>query len=127
MAKIELTNQQVVDKVYAHLKEQGKPARDFTGQCFYRGPGGTRCAVGCLIPPRFYHPLMETNSIDTVLFETIFGDLFPREQIPLLKQLQHIHDSWAVPFEFNFIHERIRILCEDFKLNFPGAEAPKES
>jgi hypothetical protein len=123
MAKIELTNQQVVDKVYAHLKEQGKPARDFTGQCFYRGPGGTRCAVGCLIPPRFYNPQMENKNIDSIVFQTTFGDLFPKKQISLLNQLQLIHDNWMAPFEFSYIHERMRRLCKDFKLNFPGEPA----
>ena len=53
---------EVFNKVEAHLLAQGvKSIRKSLKQdmCAYRGAGGLRCAVGCLIKDEFYHEDLE--------------------------------------------------------------------
>lgn len=54
-----MTDQEIFDKILFHLRKQGKAARDDTGNCAYRGAGGTMCAVGCLISDDMYDPAFE--------------------------------------------------------------------
>jgi len=58
-----MTNQEVFDKVATHLLTQGKQSVNAGGTCLYRGPGGTSCAVGCLIPDKVYREEMEGNDL----------------------------------------------------------------
>ena len=54
-----LSRQEMFDKVCQHLRTQKKRSfkSDFNessqGTCVYRGPNGTKCAVGALIPDEF--------------------------------------------------------------------------
>jgi hypothetical protein len=53
------TRQEIFDYVVQRLLQQGK--RSMTGEegCKYRGDGGTRCALGWLIPDDLYRPEMD--------------------------------------------------------------------
>ena len=46
-------------RVRDHLLSQAARAVDADGFCMYRGRGGTKCAVGCLIPDEAYDRVME--------------------------------------------------------------------
>lgn len=51
--KMQLTHQEIYDQVCAHLAKQGRRSMiPINGKaiCAYRGNGGTKCAVGALIP-----------------------------------------------------------------------------
>lgn len=57
---------EVFNKVEAHLLAQGvKSIRKSLKQdmCAYRGAGGLRCAVGCLIKDEFYHEDLEGRAM----------------------------------------------------------------
>lgn len=58
-----LTFEEVVGKVYSHLKTQKKRAARYEDDgevfCMYRTPGGLKCAVGCLISDEFYEEELE--------------------------------------------------------------------
>lgn len=58
-----MTEQEIFNKVYLHLKGQGCKAGTMTASksfnCAYRGPNNTSCAVGCLIPDELYDPEIE--------------------------------------------------------------------
>lgn len=55
-----MTLREVFDKVKTHLLTQGKRAMLPGGYaCAYRGAGGTKCAVGCLILDEAYDHRME--------------------------------------------------------------------
>lgn len=59
-----MNNQQAFNIMVQHLIKQGKPAYDpKTMSCFYRGPEGTMCAVGPLIPDDVYRPDMENVAV----------------------------------------------------------------
>lgn len=87
-----MNNQEVFDKVVEHLVAQGQPAREGF-KCFYRGPNGTKCAVGCLIPDELYDEAMEGRSAS--ILESKFPQLqplFSNVDPEVLWQLQNVHD-----------------------------------
>jgi hypothetical protein len=95
-----LTNQQAFDQVVTHLAQQGRramgPAKwDQSAEvCKYRGPDGTKCAAGVLIPDELYDPEMEGDGILVLLgrYERVretLSDVRPG----LLSALQRAHDS----------------------------------
>ncbi len=91
-----MTNQDLFNTVYRHLLTQGVKAIDpQTEKCLYRGPNGTKCAIGCLIPDDRYFPALEGRSVS-------YNDLAAKaagidlDQINLAVELQVIHDSYPV-------------------------------
>lgn len=55
------------DKAVGGVIAQGGFARDENGNCFYRGEGGLKCAIGQLIPDSAYTPEMEGKGAGTAL------------------------------------------------------------
>ena len=53
------TPQEIFDYVIQRLLEQGKRSMAEEEGCKYRGDGGTRCALGWLIPDARYHAEMD--------------------------------------------------------------------
>ncbi len=122
------TLQQIFDKVVKHLLTQGKKAMMNAESCAYRGKDNTSCAVGCLIPDRYYNPLMEGRSVgvfesdDSGPQKELFVSAFDKSGIPhdpesleLLQELQACHDNYEV-------HEwksRLKYIGEDFSLKLP--------
>lgn len=96
-----ITNQEIFDRVADHLIKQGKPARDRTG-CRYRGPGGTQCALGCLIKDEFYSTELEGSTFAcTRVQEAVFKSLGvgrERRSAQLLYDLQDLHDGAPTNF-----------------------------
>ena len=92
-----MTAQEVFDKVYWHLLRQGRRSmlEHEKGEiCAYRGEGGTKCAVGCLIPDDAYSPSMEGLGVHQLRRS---GDNNPLtaiglEHFYLLRSLQSVHD-----------------------------------
>lgn len=99
-----MTAQEVFDKVVAHLRQQGKKSKAATlDQCAYRGVGGLKCAVGCLIGDDEYSSHMEGTL--THLYRLVAHEMSERYQAlhqrlfghyDLLYQLQQIHDMYDV-------------------------------
>ena len=104
-----MTGQEIFDTVLAHLRKQGRASRTIAGGCRYRGPDGTACAVGCLIPDELYDPMIEGLGVGRII-EAVVPDyrqdqtqellpVFARiknhigaEHLPLLNELQEAHD-----------------------------------
>ena len=101
-----MTPQEIFDTVARHLFTQGTRAYDeIIDQCQYRGPGGTKCAVGCLIPDEAYSRDMEGWPVENVVVSFGNNSAEPRPGFPvwlednasLLACLQAVHDrkeSW---------------------------------
>ncbi len=96
-----MTNQEVFDKVLAHLRQQGRASFIVTGTlgtfgditCMYRSDSGDMCAVGCLIPDELYSLSMEESTIDDVLAKSpTLQQLFDGVDFELLSDLQFAHD-----------------------------------
>lgn len=116
-----LTRQIIYDRVKAHLLAQNKRSYDDTGRfqgngCRYRGPNGTKCAIGGLIPDHLYNPSFEGKSVYGLisLFGTInvFGDNLDTDA-RFLHDIQGIHDSYDPdewPDQLNEFAERYELL-----------------
>jgi len=105
-----MTNQEIFDKVAQHLLMQGRRSVDQRGKCAYRGKGGDRCAIGCLIPDGLYLARMEGVSVvpllmsfpalcDGIGFEVLAWRVvigFRENRAWLLDDLQRVHDAYAV-------------------------------
>jgi hypothetical protein len=100
-----MTPQEIFDTVARHLFTQGERAgivlddeadRGEGFSCRYRGPCGTACAVGKLIPDDAYDPGMEGCGV-TQLMDN-FGPDLPQWMVgnyELLDRLQMVHDQDA--------------------------------
>lgn len=101
---------EVFEKVKVHLLQQNaRSIRSRYGAgalCAYRGDNGLSCAVGCLIKDEFYHPSLETKSVQApeIIGALVASGIVERHAlvstndpiIKLLFRLQRMHDSTAV-------------------------------
>lgn len=99
-----LTLQECFDKVWDWFVVHGKPAslKEGTIECLYRGPNGTKCAAGVLMPDDIYDPRCEDTTINCEKNGNTGWrwDSIPeleawRLSLPLVhvQKLQWIHDS----------------------------------
>lgn len=114
MSKINMTNQEIFNRVVQHAKEQNCRAENRGGFCSYRTEEGLKCFVGCLIPDELYVPEMDQGAEGTGISEmNPKFELFPTAQEGLLRALQRVHDQNApdawIP--------RLRGLAKNFKLD----------
>lgn len=90
-----MTNQEIFDKVVAHLRKQN--ARSvWRLKCLYRGPNGLKCAVGCLINDDAYSRDLETRSVyDIEVQSALLASGVPNDEttIDMLLSLQSMHDN----------------------------------
>jgi hypothetical protein len=103
-----LSNQEIFNKVHDHLLKQNARASkiglDGETQCMYRTPSGLTCAVGCLIYPNAYTPLIEgfgchQQTVRDVLLASDIDASISNTRY-LLEELQECHDrvdvkDWA--------------------------------
>lgn len=94
-----LTRQEIFDIVAQHLLTQNEKSYDsVNGWCMYRGPNGTKCAVGVLIADEVYTEVIENEPSDMLfsayrsILEDSRIDLDSQEIEWLLNDLQFIHD-----------------------------------
>ena len=97
-----MNNQEVYDKVKAHLLSQGHKSLNANGDCSYRGENGAMCAVGVLIPDDMYQSSMEGNSCTSDAVGITLYKL--RLDYSFANKLQQLHDSlapeyWAAELE----------------------------
>ena len=95
MTEQKLTEQGMFNKVWEHFVTNRAPLSMNVEEdlCMYRGPKGTRCAVGVCIPDDLYNYGMEGQKIATVMdkfpeIEELFEDI----GFVFLTDLQHCHD-----------------------------------
>lgn len=92
-----MNTQQAFDIMVQHLRQQGRPSRDDVAGCMYRGPDGTKCAVGALIPDELYRDNMEGRTIRPLLIQdcNAYSELcrlLDSIDLQLLEEMQTIHD-----------------------------------
>lgn len=123
-----MTNQEVFNKVLAHLRKQGHAAMDDASTCVYRGPNSTSCAVGCLLPDNLYDPRIEGKCVNE-LVSTMASD-FPaiaafleRFDIDLLTDLQMAHDGRLADRGISAWEPRMAGIAEQYGLVYTPSEA----
>lgn len=129
------------DKVWNHFVVEKNPPSveedDIT--CLYRGPNGSRCAVGVLLPDEVYQPTLEGVSLKdldpNVCVASEFAAWIRSHGLTFLGQLQQAHDqavlsqmahnmaghSVLTPGRF---HEEIERLLREVAADF-GCEIPE--
>ena len=85
-----MDNQEVYNKVKAHLLSQGRKSLGANGHCAYRGYAGAMCAVGVLIPDAMYLPSMEGAACTSGRVAEVLDVLGIDHAIA--RDLQQIHD-----------------------------------
>lgn len=118
---ITLTAQEVFNNSITFLRKQGHPARG-RGDCRYRAPDGSMCAVGCLLTD------VEAEGLDDRFQSSVAAlvrdGLLPERLVPhvaLLKELQQLHDSLSSnPKTFvAFLNEDAACIARKFGLEMP--------
>ncbi len=112
-----MTNQEIFDKVAAHLLTQN--ARSYYEMsCRYRGPNGLRCAVGCLITDEAFKYELEGQSasntmVKNALKKSLGMTRMTVKTVGLLMRLQSIHDcntpeSWEQELKNEAAHHGLQ-------------------
>ena len=123
-----MTEQEILDTVWAHLRKQGSQAMDVgQGNCVYRHADGRACAVGCLVNDAQAREMDEIGGgVDDV------KAILPDELIPhldFLHRLQMIHDSaksWTkvLPEQMPWM-QKVEILMNDLAVEKGLTPLPK--
>lgn len=122
-----MTDKELVEFIYDKLMIQGRQSvNKFTRTCMYRGPEGTKCAVGWIIPDDRYNTLFEGKTLFkgaagmssiTVVGEFLLTLGYTEKQLILLERIQRKHDTASgLPFR-KHIHEQFTRICREFKID----------
>lgn len=104
-----LTLQEIYDTSMTHLANQGVRSLEnpCDPTCLYRGPNGTKCAIGCLIADELYDLAIESKSVGNLIDQ--WPHMLPNIDgndvgtMGLLRALQSFHDraaTWYSPVIF---------------------------
>lgn len=125
--KTSLSAQNLFDKVVKHLRQQKKVSAGKNGDCLYRGPNGTKCAIGCLIPAREYRKSFEGNTFDCLLTKSglqfchskakppvTLQKLVKQGHMQLMRKLQSTHDGYKV----SQWEDQFQFIAAEFELQY---------
>ena len=90
--------QDTFNRVARHLLAQNRVSSNGEN-CLYRGPGGTRCAVGCVIDDKHYCSRLEGRTVGSEEVRRALvksGVPYRWEIFAMLSDLQTVHDYWGV-------------------------------
>lgn len=109
---VDLTKQEIFDRVAQHLFTQNEKALDEKGQCKYRflKEDGIvlKCAAGAIIPDEYYHERFEKKMFHECDHNELIGSVqslsrelfgFPmvnKDHEHLVHELQLVHDQWSL-------------------------------
>lgn len=86
-----MTQQEIFNTVATKLLAQGVASASADGKCLYRGPNGTKCAAGHLIPDEKYNPSMESRPSTNPAVHRALG--IDDADKWLVRELQGAHDD----------------------------------
>lgn len=115
------TRQEIFDLAWNGLKAQGfVQSVNKTGSCVFRGPNGTRCAIGHCIPDDKYDPRMDREG---EYFDAAFdaAGVGWRDRI-FAHNLQNAHDNGEEP---KSMERYLRNLAGEYGLTIPSEGATK--
>jgi hypothetical protein len=101
-----LSEQEIYERVSAHLLTQRTVSEDNNGTCRLRSKDGRRCAIGSLISDEVYRPNIEGIGIsyyqhasDGALLQMFYAsnvNAYDQEIMALLIELEAVHDDAGV-------------------------------
>lgn len=122
-----MDRQEIFDKVAQHLITQGKPSASYDNEgikhCLYRGPDGTKCAVGCLIPDEEYSKDIESYRVRHIIEVSLTEGINPvissfSNDVNLLHDLQKVHDYCDIHEDGTFVHSNLIYRLNEVANNF---------
>lgn len=105
-----MKNQEVFDTVVAHLRAQGCKAI-VDGACKLRGPNGTKCAAGCLIPDSDYDPDWDNKPL--LGFQYVFAKVEDSDFVDKLVVIHDYKEVYAWENQFQKLAERYGLEYEN--------------
>jgi hypothetical protein len=124
-----LNRNEVFQTVVNHIWQQKvKSAKKLTksscvATCMYRGPNGTKCAIGCLITDEEYDPKMETYGVSSVLRDYPIAAIKINEDTPdhFFIGLQGLHDDIPASLKtkkgLNYFKTRVKELAAKYVID----------
>ena len=122
--------QQIFNRVADHLFTQGKPSMNGM-MCQYRGPKGTMCAIGCLIPDNKYNKnfdnmdVFSDTSVKTMRskYKRIFNSFISSKiSDEFLERLQYLHDNCQTTikgaFNKKYLKKELSDIAKEYELTF---------
>jgi hypothetical protein len=111
---MDMKEQKIFNKVATHLLTQNEKSVNELGKCMYRSDDGLKCAIGCLIPKKYYEEGMEDRDIEFIF--TNYPDALGKyyRHLDLLEELQHVHDYFE-PDEWT---RELKVVANNFNLKF---------
>lgn len=111
--------QEVFDTAVSGIIKQGRQSYSDTDNqwiesCLYRGPNGTKCAAGFLIPDEVYTPFLEGHNWGEISHK--FPNLDKHKH--LIESLQIIHDEQTSEDFLTRFKRQAKNLAKDKKLEW---------
>jgi hypothetical protein len=128
-----MTAQEYYDALCTAAYDGTFPSVTEKGECLYRGPNGTRCAVGLLIPDEAYFPALEGMNVRHFFEKVNVLDVPEGFDLFDLMEVQARHDETAARKcgwrAWDFVRKINRLDCfNDVRKKAPGkATAPVEA
>lgn len=115
-----MNNQQFFDTTAEHLFAQGKRSyAPSIGWCMYRGPYGTKCAVGVHIPDDKYDPKFEygigENWSGKKIVTQVLG--LNEETANIAERLQGVHDEESSWQSSELMRQELENIALDYRLD----------
>lgn len=120
-----MTEQEVFNKVWDHIINQGEPSVNEVGDCLYRGPNGLKCAAGIFLTNKQAEKLDAESGTTWVKAVQMFPNLekFPNK---LIMQLQECHDYSSSVRDDDFVEEfkrQVIAIADKYNLTVPKETA----
>lgn len=122
------SRQTVFNMVLKHLRKQGKRAMNRNESCRYRGPNGTKCAVGALIADEDYKPYWDraVKAADNpVICEAARVDI--KDAYFLGEVQRRLHDNLS---DYDFLYDleqQAEVFAEQYNLEYKCSKKQKNA
>jgi len=127
-----MTQQQVFDRMVAHLAEQ-KRRCFYGGSCLYRGPNGMKCIIGSLISDASVERIASVSMLSaTVLADEVWGivkyelaleDMEAVEAAKFYRHMQRAHDNSK---DLKGLKDSLKGVAKDYGLKSKSVSSIKE-
>ncbi len=120
-----MTPQEMFDKAYLGVIQQGSKSNNPDGSCAYRGQSGNKCGIGHLIPDdlaKAWDKRTNSSILHIRATERFPIPDFIKKNMSLARDLQAAHDTCASYDHHAFLREfkhRMAQVAKDYKLTIP--------
>jgi hypothetical protein len=119
-----MTNQELFNINWQWFVVEGHAQSSGSGKCLYRGPNGTKCAIGCALPDELWDEAINSDAYSSLMTQEAIRDFFSDVDVEVAVGLQAAHDTWSPdigdgPFT-EYMEEELRRLAAAYSLEVPA-------